>query len=865
MGAETQRASEPPVSPQSSDAAAVPFEAFELVLQPGTVLNERFVIRELLGIGGMGEVYKAEDLNLNRAFVAVKTIRAKYADNEKVRQRFQHEVLLARSIAHPNVGQVFEFFSCTARGGEIWFFTMKLLRGETLAARLNRTRVPVAAARRIAQEIAAGLQAIHEVGIVHRDLKPGNVFLEQLESRERAVVTDFGLAQVSTQAVPITGSGLVVGTPSYIAPELRAGEAATARSDIYSFGIILYELLLGEHPDAALTVALGVDKDHSWTRRLRPVISRCIAPKPSQRFASASEVASAVEAAFNPPRLLTRRRVLESIAPVALITAGLLSERDRIARLLHPLPRPRRVAIMPATSSSDDASLLDGVLDGVSNLLSRSERLEPDLFIVPPDSLRQHNVNTESEALKLFGTNLVLIGSLHRIADQLQMGLHLLETTTGKTLRQAEIGTSLATIYALPELTAQRAAKLLDISPRHWSSPSKAGDTSNAEAYASFQRARALLRSYGAPSVDAAISNLQKAVDLDPQFARAWAFLSDAYSAKFHLTNDSALLDLAARTSAKAVGLAPALSDSYSSRARVNLYGGHYDAAINDARRATQLDPDNPESQIWLAETYLRSGKLELVDQTYKQLSNSRPNDWLVLTYWGDFCIDQANYSKAERLLREATILAPAAALPWRNLGAVYLATYQLDKADEALNRSISLLPTGQAYTNLGTALFWQGKYRDASTAYLQAANKNPEDPLLWRNLGDAYQMINAYDKAKGAWRKAADLTAGLLELNPNNADAVVSLALYRAKLGENAPALSLLKKADTLNGRTVEQLFYEAQAYELAGRRDSALGLIKSCVRLGYSSADILHAPELADLRKDPRFVGLGLNASTR
>ena len=232
----------------------------------------------------------------------------------------------------------------------------------------------------------------------------------------------------------------------------------------------------------------------------------------------------------------------------------------------------------------------------------------------------------------------------------------------------------------------------------------------------------------------------------------------------------------------------------------------------------------------------------------------------------GDFGIDQANYVQAEKLFRQATILAPQAALPWRNLGAVYLAMGRLDEADQALNKSIALLPSGEAYTNLGTALFWQGKYRQASEAYLKAVNLNPLYHLLWRNLGDAYQAMGSNaGKAAAAWQKAEQLAAAGLEVNPRSTDLLTILALYKAKLGEKKEALVLLKRASTFPAPTVEERFNEALAYELAGNRTQALQLLAGCVHDGYSLTDLEHAPDLRDLRKDARFRDVAMKARNK
>jgi eukaryotic-like serine/threonine-protein kinase len=645
------------------------------------------------------------------------------------------------------------------------------------------------------------------------------------------------------------------------------GGQATPRSDVYSFGVVLHEMLIGGRPDSASTVDLDTTVESRRKQRLRSVISRCLANDPDSRFQSAVAAVAALETAMQPPHLVTRRKLFATGVSAAVLGGGLVLERDYINRLMHPVPRPRRVAVLPAPDvrlSTADASLLNGLLESVTGELARTEPAEEDLFVIPTRYLR--GGSEMSQALGLFGANLLLCISLQHLPESIALNLQLNQSSTGRSLRRTKVICGISTLYTLTELVANRAALLLDIRHKYPLQPPARGYTTIAEAYAAYERGRGLLRGYGLPTVDQAIAELQKAVDLDPRFALAWAALSEAYSRRHHLTRDPAALDVADRNVAKALELAPDLSEAYSSRARIELYRGLYDAAVRDAERATQLDPNNVEAKVSLAQTYVSSGKLDSAERAYEQLTKDRPNDWLVLNDWGDLSMSQANYGRAEKLFREATTVAPQAALPWRNLGAVYLAIGHLEDADRALKRSIDLLPSGEAYTNLGTALFWLGQYRQAADAYSHAIDLNPQRAMLWRNLGDAYQMLPGMnEKAKAAWRKAAELTTALVEVNPNNLDELINLGLYKAKLGDNEAALSSLRRASSLRSPTVEQVFQEALVYELVGKRDAALRLLAECVRKGYSSADILHAPELQNLRKDPRFKSLDAKIAAR
>src|SRR5688500_1948853 len=211
----------------------------------GELIAERYKVGRLIGEGGMGEVYEAEDLLL-RESVALKIVRHDVAGDEKVVERFKREIQLARKVTHPNVCRIFDVGLHRIAGSrtDIAFLTMELLDGETLAARLARAgRFSPAEALPIVSPLAAAPHAAHQAGIVHRDFKSANVMLVDSPRGVRAVVTDFGLARGKQAATDptITGDGGIVGSPSYMAPEQVEGKEVTAAADLYAFGVVLYE------------------------------------------------------------------------------------------------------------------------------------------------------------------------------------------------------------------------------------------------------------------------------------------------------------------------------------------------------------------------------------------------------------------------------------------------------------------------------------------------------------------------------------------------------------------------------------------------------------------------------------------------
>ncbi|MBM3789472.1 MAG: hypothetical protein FJW35_03870, partial [Acidobacteria bacterium] len=263
---------------------------------PGMVLADRYRIIGLLGRGGMGEVYRADDLKLGQP-VALKFLPKALADDPVRRERFYAEVRIARQVSHPNICRVYDIGELDGRH----FLTMEYIDGEDLASLLKRIgRLPQGKALEVAKRLCAGLAAAHDKGVLHRDLKPANVMID---GRGRVRITDFGLAVAEEEAVP---SADVSGTPAYMAPEQFAGKGSSARSDIYALGLVLYEVYTGRKAFVAPTLAeLRAMKESATptapseiARDMDPVIERvilrCMEKDPRQRPASVAQVVAAL-------------------------------------------------------------------------------------------------------------------------------------------------------------------------------------------------------------------------------------------------------------------------------------------------------------------------------------------------------------------------------------------------------------------------------------------------------------------------------------------------------------------------------------------------------------------------------------------
>lgn len=284
------------------------------------MLSGRYRLGARLGQGGMGEVFAAEDLRLGRP-VAVKVLRAHLAADETVRERFEQEARTAARLSHPNVVSIFD----TEEDDGLAYIVMERLPGTTLADELAGGPLEPERARQVAAQVLSALEAAHGLGVVHRDIKPANI-LTCPDGRVK--VADFGIATAMDEAQSLTSTGLLIGTPAYLAPERLAGAPATASTDLYSLAAMLYQCLTGRQPfeaDSTLGLIAAVrEQDPRPVRSLRPgvdpalagLIERTLAKEPEKRPASAAEMARLLEPALFATQLLAERAGQTALLPL---------------------------------------------------------------------------------------------------------------------------------------------------------------------------------------------------------------------------------------------------------------------------------------------------------------------------------------------------------------------------------------------------------------------------------------------------------------------------------------------------------------------------------------------------------------------
>jgi len=536
------------------------------------IIAGRYVILGLVGVGGMGSVYRAHDRVLDEV-VALKMLRPDMVDAPGALARFHQEVKLARRVTHPNVARMFDIGE--ADDGRK-YLTMELVEGESLGALLAReVRLGVACTVEIASAICEGLAAAHQAGVVHRDLKPDNVLLDRTG---RVVLTDFGIARASELRpdAPRVTQGGVVGTPAYMAPEQVQGAAVDTRADLYALGVMLYECLTGACPWGGPTVfavaaaRLSAPPPNPREHRgdvpdaLARFVMRCMARAAEDRYASAAEAAAAL-ASFTLPAQSgpgVPVSVRASTRPPAPPDAG-TAQGDKT------------VAVLPFKNlgAPDDAYLADGLTEDLLDALSMTRGLR-----VRARGAVAELVSASRDARdvgKELGVQVVVEGTLRRLGDVIRVGARLVSVADGFQLWAKRFERPAAEILRVGDEAAAAIAEALTVTPAH-EPPPRAG-AADPVALDLYLRGRHEFRKFWQHSIRTAVDLLGQA------HARA--------------PDDPAILGAYAQAVIRAFSIDPESSPDYAERGR------------ELAQRALALSPKLAEARVALANLELNLGR----------------------------------------------------------------------------------------------------------------------------------------------------------------------------------------------------------------------------------------------------------------
>jgi tetratricopeptide (TPR) repeat protein len=885
----------PSTGPPGSEARSItktidgPFAA----IPPGTTIAGKYRILEQIGRGGMGLVCRAEDIRLRRT-VALKFLPPELMGDPRARERFVQEAQAASALDHPNICTIHEIDE--TEDGRM-FINMACYSGESLKDRIQRGPLGFGEATAIAAQVARGLSAAHERGIIHRDIKPGNIFVT---NDGVAKILDFGLAKLTGEA-RLTRPGHAVGTVAYISPEQLQGEAVDGRADVWSLGVVLYEMLSGSLPfsgesEHAFIYAIVNEEPRipgnlpeTTPRDLVRIIEKALAKNPEKRFASAEEMAGALAAfqcgtAVAPPSGLTRfvdrverfvRRRKAALAAVPVLALGAL-----LFLLFRPAPG-RSVAFMPLSvigGSERDAPFAEGLSEYFQRKLNEVAGPPGRSWVFPLDQVRDDAVRGAAGARSVLGADVFVSGGIKRDGDQLTLSIEVYDTRTLEKRASLPVSDNIANIAtwqtdaitdiaagvgfepaesARNELAARGTTVPAAFEAYVWGlghlavaeaiemaepeNPGEAGDTTDALA-----------------AVEAAILALGEAVAADPSFAGPDIEMAAAHLRKHVLTGDEEQAVLAESRCREVLKRHEGDARAHFVLGKILRKRKKIDEAVEAFERALTIDPRFYDAQYEIGLTYEGAGRPAEAEAAYVAARGMRRGYWFTYARLGYLYFYQFHdaFDKARDMFAWVTKTCPDYIHGWNNLGAAHIMIGDEARALGCFEKSNAVRRNPDACSNLGYIYYFQGRYADAVMRFEDAVGFNPGDYRPWGNLADAY-MYTPGNKAKAeeTYRKAIELVEKNLALSPGDGRLRASLAVFLAKSGQAERALTEIEAALAAGPVDHTVALKAVLVFELCRDRERALEALGSYVELGAPMDEIAKDPFLAPLREDPRY----------
>ena len=823
------------------------------VFQPGDLLGGRYEITKLLGMGGMGAVYKAHDIEVART-VGLKVIRPDLAENPAILARFKQELVLARQITHKNIIRIYDLNEADG----VKFITMEFIEGEDLRTILTRQgKLSPEEAVEILHQTCAGLNAAHSEGVIHRDLKPANIMRDQ---SGRVVIMDFGLAR-TLQGEGMTQTGMMVGTMEYMSPEQATGLELDATSDIYAVGLIAYEMLTGKMPYAADSAVASllkrsqerakpmIDVDSSIPRDLSTIVSRCIEPDRKKRYQNTAELIADLDAfqpsaaskaagsvavrrpPFKAARTIPAWAKWGAVSVLALLVLGVGLYEWKSRHKPQVAHAPVSVLVADFTNHTGDP-VLDGTLEPMFNVA-----LEGASFINafnrgtarklaqklpnPTDKLDEQSARLVALSQ---GISSVITGEISLRGDAYTVSAMALDAATGKVLAKSEATAANkdAVVGTVPKVVAPIRAALGDTTPESTQIGYEQGAFTAASIEVVHQYSLAGEQQL-AGNMEEAMRHFEKAVQLDPNFSRAYSGMA------------AMAFNLGQRQSAEEnIKLAMEHVDHMTERERYRNRGQYYwytnntKKAVEDYKELLAHYPSDLQGLFNLAAAYIDLHDFaNAVEQVRRavEIAPKRAITRQALSFYSSYVGD---FHTGEQEARAAIELSPSSEISHLALAEAQLGQGQLSQAAETYHKLEKLSPVGASMAASGFAdlAVYEGRFADAvrileQGAAADLAAKNPE------YAANKFAALGHTQLLRGQNRAALDATEKLL------ASSKSTKARFLA--AQNFVEAGELAKAEKLVSALGSEMTPEAQASakiiqgQLALKRGDAPEAIKA------------------------------------
>jgi len=848
-----------------------------------TISHYRII--EKLGEGGMGVVYKAEDTKLKR-IVALKFLPPELTSNPEIKRRFIHEAQAASVLQHTNICTIHEIDE--TNDGQM-FICMDYYEGMSLHSKIkasaeqNRSdqRLKIHEAIEYTIQIAKGLKRAHEAGIVHRDIKSANIMIT---NHEEVKIIDFGLARLAGQT-KLTKDSSTLGTIDYMSPEQAQGNPIDHRTDIWSFGIVLYEMLCGKRPftgeyDQAVIYSIIneqplqlEDLRNDIPSELINIIHRCLMKNPDDRYNSIKEIICILEQ-YNQETNTTghiykpfplnknmkglKRSLLSGTILIVIILGWF------IWIMFFSLPGEKHVAVLPLTNIGEDEKnkiYCDGLLEIITSRLTQLQQYQGSMWVIPSSEIRRYKITSAEEAYKKFNANLVVTGSIEKRLGYVQLILNLVDAKTFRQLKSEDLKIDENDIsYKLEEEVIDKIIEMLEL---HLHPTIRAdfftGGTPLPDVYDYYVQGRGYLQRYeDQNNIDTSIRLFKQALNADSTFTLALAGLGEAYWRKFEATKDIIYVEPAMATCKLAIKQNDRYADVYVTCGMINIGIGEYEKAVQELKRALKIDSLNGVAYWKLGHAYQLIGDSAAALKTYQKAIEKRPGSWQGYSHLGYFYLINGNYQKAIEPYEKVVELLPHSDLGYNKLAATY---FYMDRFSEAIQMSKRALENNPSYPtrhNLASFYYYAGDFDRAVKIYHQVLQQNNKDYRIWGSLATSYYFTNRPDSASICYQKAVKMAEGQLRVNPKDHELLAYLAGYYARLVERDKAFGLLENVVVLKPTNLDVIFDIRDVFEQLGEREKALEWMEKAIMNNYKLTKFTNNPGLKDLIADERFPKL-------
>jgi serine/threonine protein kinase/tetratricopeptide (TPR) repeat protein len=782
------------IQPDFYGAATLTMAEPEERLVPGSIFAGRYKIIEDLGSGGMGKVYKALDMEINEK-VALKLILPEIAADKKTIERFQNELKFARKISHKNICRTYHL----SKEKDTYYIIMEYIQGESLKSMIRMTRqLSLEAAVRIARQVCEGLAEAHRLGVIHRDLKPQNIMVDQAGNVR---IMDFGLAR-SLHTKKGTRSGAILGTPDYMSPEQADGQEADHRSDIYSLGIILYEMVTGKVPFESDSL-LGVLSQHinelpREPRAMNPqvpdslnrVILKCLEKKRESRYQSAegvlrdldeiekkmqTRVVRAARKKTGPPlpkssAFKWRKMALPGIVLMAVLGAAFFAWRYFSGKS-PAVPRDRvNVSIISFVNQTGDPKY-NYLQDAIPNLLITSleqsrlvhvttwERLSDLLKRLGKENVKVIDSELGFELCRLDGIQAIVLGSFTKAGNTFATDVKVLDVSSKRLLKSATSrGEGVESILKtqIDELSREisRGIGLEEAVVAAKASPIVEVTTNSMEAYNLFLQGREAFEKY---YLSDSRRFFQRAIELDPEFAMAYLYLAQA---------DLALSDLAGATDAfkkaqefgkKLAGkeglYAEALTSRYLERDVKKFF--------NILMQITAEYPKEKRAQVILGEYYWGREMFDQAIAEYNKALELDPKFGYALNGLAYSYTYKKDFNRALAYFQKYAAVSPGDANPYDSMGELYFNMRMLDKAIEKFEEAVRIKPDFSAQFRVAYCYALKENYAEALRwidHFILVAPSEGMQAYAYEFRGLYHSIQGKLEQALSEFSKAAEL-----------------------------------------------------------------------------------------------------------